>query len=206
MKHALLALETQAGTLSEISGVAGAGKTETVVQELARLLAGAEEGARAAWVECGFSIYPPALEQRGIDLDQLVLIDAGPDPKRAVWAAQQAIQSQIFTAVVLAGVNHFESVPLRRLQLVAEKTRVTVLILSDFPTTEGSWPLRLQAQVARPASRLRGRGPERESPELQVQVQVLKRRGALTASSHPLHSLNQGKAHVCLKSLNQKLG
>ena len=185
------------GTLTEISGPAGGGKTQVVVQELAALLAGnaSEDPARVAWIESGFSIYPPALESYGIDLEQVVWVDAGDDPKRVLWAAQQVVNSQIFSAVVIAGAGSLETVQLRRLQLVAEKARARVLILSDFPTTEGSWPLHLQIQV----NRVQGLRPETLGARSPVEVQILKRRGT------PLNP-SQGEAKIlCPETLKKKI-
>ena len=63
--------------------IAGAGKTEAV----ARLLA--ENALPSAWVEAEFSVFPSALLQRQVKLEEVFFIEAG---KEAAWAAAAALR------------------------------------------------------------------------------------------------------------------
>lgn len=132
------------GALTEISGVAGSGKTEAVLRFLAE-----HPSERVAWVERDFSIYPCALQEAG--LERVTFADVGGDPKLALWTAQQVLTSQIFKIIVLA--LGFQGVcdltVLRRMQLAAEKSQASVILLNETPLAGVTWPISLQLRASR---------------------------------------------------------
>lgn len=143
------------GTLTEISGPVGGGKTELALRVLA------ERGnARIAWVEREFTIYPPALARHGIDPSRVFWIQSqgsgdADASKLALWAAQQALASRTFGAVIVAPGRVHDTVALRRLQLAAEKAQVPVILLVEYATAGITWPIRTQIQVERRGDELK---------------------------------------------------
>lgn len=134
------------GALSELSGPRGGGKTEAVLRFIAE--AGADgRVSRVAWIERDFTVYPCAFPLHQVALERVLFVDAGRDPRHALWAAQQVLASQVFGIVVLGlGEAVEDPVVLRRLQLAAEKAQATVVFLSETATAT-NWPFRLKARV-----------------------------------------------------------
>jgi hypothetical protein len=129
------------GAITEISGSPGSGKSEAVF----KLISETSSSIRVAWVEEDFTIYPCALLQAGVDLSRVLFSQAG---GLACWSAQQILRSQLFPIVVLSARIR-EEIELRRLQLAAEKSCTTLLLLSDEPRRQGAWPIRLQLEASR---------------------------------------------------------
>ena len=129
------------GAITEISGSPGSGKSEVVL----KFLAETSPSLRVAWIEEDFTIYPCALPPAGVDLSRVLFSHAG---SRASWSTHQILRSQLFGVVVL---NAFirEEVELRRLQLAAEKSQTSLILLSETPRLAGNWPIQLQIRVAR---------------------------------------------------------
>lgn len=150
------------GALTEVSGPAGGGKTELILEYLARRFS-ASPSLRVAWIERQFTLYPPVLASREIVLEQVFFVDAGGSAEGALWASHQILRSGVFSAVVIAAEVR-DTIALRRLQLAAEKAQASVFLLSDFPLKGSTWPIRLQLHT-------------RRSSEGPVQVEVLKRGG-----------------------------
>ena len=120
------------GALVEITG---SGKTEAV----ARLLA--ENPLPSAWVEADFSVFPSALLQRQVKLEQVFFIAAG---KEAAWAVAAALRSRLFPLLVYRA-PYGEERELRRFQLLAERSHATMILLGDHPTL--SWPISLSLEM-----------------------------------------------------------
>ena len=138
------------GTLTEVCGVDGRGKTEFVLRFLAE-----NRKARVAWIEEELTIYPCAFAQYGVALDRVLFVEA---EKEAFWTAQQVLRSRLFKIVVLSARQN-EAIELRRLQLAAEQSSTALILLSQKPTTQGAWPIGLQVEVHRPQLRiLKNRG------------------------------------------------
>jgi protein ImuA len=97
----------------------GVGELSLLMPALAALTT--RTGARArkwvAWIAPPFVPYAPALQQRGIAVDALLLVH--PNGKDCLWTVEQVIRSGSSCGVLawLAAADH---VALRRLQLVAE--------------------------------------------------------------------------------------
>lgn len=129
------------GAITEISGSPGSGKSEAVLKFIAEL----PPSLRVAWVEEDFTVYPCALPQAGVDLSRVLFSWAG---DQACWSAHQVLRSQLFPVVVLMAKIE-ESIELRRLQLIAEKSGSSLILLSDEPRLRDHWPIRLQLRASR---------------------------------------------------------
>ena len=141
------------GSVVEMSGDLGGGKTELVLRFLAQ-----NPSVRVAWVEEDFSIYPCAFPQSRVGLERVLFVDS--PPNELLWSVHQMIRSGVFGVIVVslgsrrAQSSSSKGVPLdemalRRLQLAAEKSNVTVILLSEQPSRRGTWPISVQIQVSR---------------------------------------------------------
>lgn len=150
----LLEAGIPAAALTEVCGAPGRGKTEFVLRFLAE-----HPKNRVAWIEDELTAYPRAFPQHGVGLDRVLFVEGRSD---SFWAVYQALRSGLFGAVVLrVAVNarlsaEGWSIELRRLQLAAERSRTTTILLSDEPTRQGAWPISLQVEVNRPDIRIKG--------------------------------------------------
>lgn len=148
------------GALIEVSGPAGGGKTEVVLQFLAE-----NPQLKVAWVENSMTIYPCVFLEKKLELNRVLFVET----LDLLWVAHQVLKSQIFgvlvlppTRVVLNSSSHDSShsrgegliaqineVQLRRLQIAAEKAQVSVFLLTEMALEEGAWPISVQIQVRR---------------------------------------------------------
>ena len=115
-----------------------------------------------AWIAPPFIPYAPALQQRGVNIDRLLMIHPTSGGKNRLWAIEQAVRSGS-SAGVLAWVATGDDVVLRRLQLAAE--------------AQGCWVV-----LFRPASARRERSPAAlrvhlTQTELATRVEIVKCRG-----------------------------
>ena len=88
-----------------------------------------------AWIAPPFIPYAPALQQRGINIDRLLMIHPTSGGKSRLWAIEQAVRSGS-SAGVLAWVAAADDVILRRLQLAAEEQGCWVLL---FRPADARW-------------------------------------------------------------------
>jgi protein ImuA len=91
------------GTLCEIAGGPGSGKTGLALAAMARAMR--EEGL-AAFVDGRGELYPPAAEARGVDLARLLVVRPPPSDPRgpalaALWSAEALLASGAFEVVAL---------------------------------------------------------------------------------------------------------
>lgn len=121
------------GALVEI---AGAGKTESVVRFLAE---NPELGV--AWIETSFSLYPPAIAQRRRPVENIFFVEAG---KEAAWAASTVLRARLFPIVVY-NAPYGDERELRRFQLLAERSRATMILLAKRALA--TWPISLSLEV-----------------------------------------------------------
>ena len=121
-----------------ITAITGAGKTELAVRVIAE-----HPAFRVAWIEEQMSIFPFGFVQRGICLDLVLFVDAGPD---LAWSALQVLKAQIFPVVVVYAEN-LEVGTLRRVQLAAEAANAAAIWLASEP--KDLWPVSLQLQAFR---------------------------------------------------------
>jgi cell division inhibitor SulA/protein ImuA len=109
-----------------------------------------------------FIPYAPALVQRGIDIELLLMVHPTAGNKNNLWAVEQAVRSGS-SAAVLAWLQMADGVALRRLQLAAEQ--------------QGCWTV-----LFRPMSALSERSPAALRIRLFIEdavtrLQILKSRG-----------------------------
>ncbi|HAR43952.1 MAG TPA: hypothetical protein DCS07_15170 [Bdellovibrionales bacterium] len=139
------------GAVTELAGPLGSGKTEWLL----RYLAGKPK-LRVAWLEpgsgSGYSSFPTAFPEYGVSLERVLFVDCG---RQLLWAAHQILKSQTYEVIVLRGdignQSLLDEMDFRRLQLLAEKSQLSVILLNEKPTQKGAWPIATQLEVARPA-------------------------------------------------------
>lgn len=120
------------GALVEISG---RGKCETVAVFLA------ENPEFTVWIESKRQLFPSALLQRKVDLKKILFVEG---KSEASWVASTALRSKVFPIVIFDSFYKDER-DLRRWQLLAEKSKATMILLRDKPS--GLWPISLSLQV-----------------------------------------------------------
>ena len=102
----------------------GIGELSLLMPALARL--GQDGGAGCiVWIAPPFIPYAPALHNRGIDLDRVLIVRDRTNTwgnKDVLWALEQALRFGS-CAAVLAWTYSVDQIPLRRLQLAAEAGR-----------------------------------------------------------------------------------
>jgi|GEM_PF-4144635 len=127
------------GSLIEFYGI---GKTSAWVSFLRE-----HKQMRSVWLESELSIYPLALMQQGIDLEKIFFLEEKNwNRKNFVWALHQILQSSVFDVVTIANMK-FSEAELRRWQLLAEKNKQMVFLISQEP--HSSWVPALQIEVKR---------------------------------------------------------
>ncbi|MSR84604.1 MAG: hypothetical protein EXS58_17085 [Candidatus Latescibacteria bacterium] len=129
------------GAITEITGI---GKTELAVRLIAE-----HPAFRVAWIEEQMSIFPFGFLQRGIGLDRVLFVDAGPD---LAWSVLQVLKAQIFPIVVVYAEN-LDLSTLRRVQLASETANAATIWLADEP--KNLWPVSLQLQSSRMEDEIR---------------------------------------------------
>ena len=101
----------------------GVGELSLLMPALAALTGGGEPHTAVArkwvvWIAPPFVPYAPALQQRGVRVDALLLVH--PSSKECLWTVEQVIRSGSSSGV-LAWLAASDHVALRRLQLAAEE-------------------------------------------------------------------------------------
>ena len=130
------------GAVVEVSGSSGGGKTEVVLRFLAE-----NPEARVAWIEDELTIYPCAFPQSRVGLERVLFVESR--PQEIVWTVNQILRSQVFGVVVLRTAAALDEMTLRRLQLTAEKTQTTVILLTEEAARRGTWPIAVQLHAKR---------------------------------------------------------
>lgn len=112
--------------------------------------------------------YAPALSSFGIDLNQLLIVQA-PQAADRLWAVEQTLKSASF-GCLLAWLPQERTRPehLRRLQLAAQGTQGPVFLFRSLAAQFESSPAPLRLLLL-------------PKPEQRLSVQVLKRRGPVLA-------------------------
>jgi len=114
------------------------------------------------WIAPPFVPYAPALQQRGIALDSVLLIHPTAGAKNRLWAVEQVVKSGTSSAV-LAWLAAADDVALRRLQLAAEQHDCWVVLFRPAGACNERSPAALRIGIAQHGSSTR--------------LQVLKCRG-----------------------------
>lgn len=121
-----------------ITQIFGFGKTEAAVQIIKN-----NPDLKAAWIEPHFELNPLAVAQRDVDLTRLLFAEAG---EHMIWTCHQILKSQLFPIVVLKDAP-MEDMVLRKLQLAAEKSQSSLVILTE--QFSSSWPVSLMLKASR---------------------------------------------------------
>lgn len=161
------------GALSEVlSGTEGIGELQLVLPALARLTAA---GRRVAWLAPPHLPYAPALAAAGVALDRLTVVRA-PGRRDALWAAEQALRSRAFHAL-LAWPQRPGYPELRRLAVAAEGGPAFVVLFRGLEAASEASPARLRLALE----------PVGETAGEQVLIHLFKRRGVPLRAPLQLH-------------------
>jgi hypothetical protein len=142
-RFSLIDRDIPIGSLIEVSGGMGSGKTEAVLRMLSE-----NPTARVGWVEENLTIYPVVFPQSRVKLDRMLFVDATEESEAALWSVQRMVASEAFDIVVMTAYDVSE-LALRRLQLAAERSKTTVILVRDEPSWGATWPLTMQLAVER---------------------------------------------------------
>jgi hypothetical protein len=82
-----------------------------------------------AWVEPEWTLFPPAVAQRGVDITRWLLVEAG---EKALWAVEELLNSHFFSVILVADLKLSLAV-WRRLQIECQRSGCTLLVLSKEP-------------------------------------------------------------------------
>lgn len=110
--------------------------------------------------------YPPALHERGLALDKVLLIRTQ-NRSESLWACEQVLRGMPGGAV-LAWPENISFSELRRLQLAAEKGQKVVFLFRNANAANSSSPAALRLQLT--------------ADDGDLQVRVLKCRGQRTTA------------------------
>ena len=106
----------QKGLMEVIVPCWGTGELQLLMPLMRDVIA---KGQWILWVSPPFQLYAPALEQAGIDTEQILVVDLDTSCKDALWTMEKALQNQ-HCGLVLAWQNWLPGKVLRRLQLAAD--------------------------------------------------------------------------------------
>jgi hypothetical protein len=149
------------GSLAELlPSHEGIGELRILGPALAAL---ARTGKRLAWIAPPYLPYAPALAAAGIDLAQILIVRTR-TARDALWAAEQALHSAAFGAVLI-WPTEAKYVALRRLQLAAERSQAMTMLFRSPDVASESSPAVLRLALHTAAGGLA--------------VRILKRRGAV---------------------------
>jgi hypothetical protein len=124
------------------------------------------------WICPPYKICTSALLNAGIDIEKLLIISSEVKKKDALWAAEQALQTQEF-GIVLLWQNHLKRNALHRL-LLATKNNKTLGVLFKKEKTENSQSsmiLKLEASSRK--------GLNMRTKTRKMKLQILKINGSL---------------------------
>jgi hypothetical protein len=127
-----------------------------------------------AWVAPPFIPYAPALEQRGVDVERLLMIHPSKGGKSRLWAVEQIVRSGSSSGV-LAWLAVADDVELRRLQLAAEGQDCWTVLFRPVDALRNRSPAALRIRLAQQAEA--------------VHVEIIKCRGGSPGTvAIPLHA------------------
>lgn len=168
------------GALTEILvGRYGIGELSLLIPALATLTRSVPGEAKKwiAWVAPPFIPYAPALEQRGVDVERLLMIHPSKSGKSRLWAVEQIVRSGSSSGV-LAWVPAVDDVELRRLQLAAEGQDCWTVLFRPVDALRNRSPAALRIRLARHAE--------------VVRVEIIKCRGGRPGTvAIPLHAYSE---------------
>ena len=126
----------------------GIGELTLLIPALAALTRAGPRNNRkwVAWIAPPFVPYAPALKQRGVDVDALLLVQPTARDKDRLWTVEQVIRSGSSSGVLawLAAADH---VALRRLQLAAEEHGCWTVLFRPLAARRDRSPAALRVSV-----------------------------------------------------------
>ena len=132
------------GALSELLVAHdGVGELSLLLPMLASVGA---RGGRVVLVAPPYTPYPPAWRQRGLALEAMTVLDAG--PRDALWAMEQCLRSGSCD-VVLGWPRTGDAQAMRRLQVAAQAGRCIAIALRDARHAANPSPAALRLQCVR---------------------------------------------------------
>jgi protein ImuA len=93
-----------------------------------------------------FIPYAPALVQRGVDIDRLLLVHPSAGNRNSLWAVEQAVRSGSGTAV-LAWLQTADGIALRRLQLASEQQNCWTVLFRPMGALSDRSPAALRIRL-----------------------------------------------------------
>lgn len=133
----------------------GIGEVTLLIPALASLTHSAAPEAKKwiAWIAPPFIPYAPALEQRGVNVERLLMIHPAASGKNGLWATEQSIRSGSSSGV-LAWLPQVDAVALRRLQLAAEERNCWTVLFRPLDALQNRSPAALRIKLSREAAAL----------------------------------------------------
>jgi cell division inhibitor SulA/protein ImuA len=131
----------------------GIGELELLMPALAALTQpdAAKPKKWVAWIAPPFVPYAPALKQRGVEIERLLMIHPTSGHKNRLWAIEQVVRSGS-SAGVLAWIVSADDIVLRRLQLAAEEQGCWVLLFRPASASRQRSPAGLRIRLSRAQS------------------------------------------------------
>jgi protein ImuA len=160
----------------------GIGELTLLVPALATLTRPVPGEAKkwVAWVAPPFIPYAPALKQRGVDVERLLMIHPSASGKSRLWAVEQVVRSGSSSGV-LAWLAAADDVELRRLQLAAEDQDCWTVLFRPIDAMRDRSPAALRIRLAQDAEAAR--------------IEIIKCRGGRPSTVDiPLHAYARREA------------
>jgi cell division inhibitor SulA/protein ImuA len=120
-----------------------------------------------AWIAPPFIPYAPALTQRGVRIDRLLMIHPSTGRKDRLWAIEQVVRSGSSVGV-LAWLAEAEDVALRRLQLATEERECWTVLFRPAEALQARSPAALRIRLSQYSDERFSAG---------IRVEILKCRG-----------------------------
>lgn len=106
------------------------------------------------WISKGRKLFPPALAYFEVPPERIIFIDLKRE-KDMLWASEEALQCPGLAAVITE-LPELDFAQSRRLQLAAEKSKVTGLVIRTAPKYRGNTACTVRWQVKHQASETTG--------------------------------------------------
>lgn len=113
------------------------------------------------WINPPFIPYAPALAQRGIALDTLLIVRGA--TQHHLWACEQALRSSACGAVLYWPARQIRYAELRKLQVAAATQNAVGFLLRESKAAQQASPAALRLQL--------------QSVDAQLSIHILKQRG-----------------------------
>lgn len=140
-----------------------------------------------AWINPPFIPYAPALLQRSIALDSLLIVRG--EPQHHLWACEQALRNAACGAVLYWPAKPLRYPELRKLQVAAATQNAMGFLFRDIRTAQQTSPATLRLQLTASDSQLsmhilKQRGRESGQTILIPREQALRPTSAVVLPTH----------------------